>query len=177
MPDFDDFDPLLALFSKPRGPAPGNGRNPAGRPFWGVCEDTPQVWVTWVKTLARLTGRGAEVHLEAYGQRLAIVTVPMRFGGERWYFLCPECGRRCEVVYFLAGRAACRKCQHLGYRSQCHVNGSPWAVWDYLGDHYGGAPVSKRFVRGRELQAVFEDVLRGRAERQIKTILAALSWE
>ncbi len=46
--------------------------------------------------------------------------VACRYGGERVYFLCPDCGRRCERLFGLdrAGRFACRICLRLGYASE-----------------------------------------------------------
>ncbi len=42
------------------------------------------------------------------------------FGGYRPWFICPQCGQRCAVVYFGArgGRYACRKCLRLAYLSE-----------------------------------------------------------
>jgi hypothetical protein len=43
------------------------------------------------------------------------------FGGVRWWFQCPQCGRRCGVVYLeqsAACRWACRTCRGLVYPSQ-----------------------------------------------------------
>lgn len=39
------------------------------------------------------------------------------FGGERAWFLCPHCGRRCAILYGGA-RFLCRGCHGLGYESQ-----------------------------------------------------------
>lgn len=45
---------------------------------------------------------------------------PCGFGGFRYWFICPECLRRCGVVYVLGQRVnfACRKCCNLTYLSQ-----------------------------------------------------------
>ena len=44
------------------------------------------------------------------------------YGGNRPWFLCPSCGRRCGVLYF-SGRGAglykCRDCARVTYTSQC----------------------------------------------------------
>jgi hypothetical protein len=49
------------------------------------------------------------------------------FGGARWWFVCPACGRRCEAIYMLPWEYdrrhhgmvwACRCCQGLVYISQ-----------------------------------------------------------
>lgn len=68
---------------------------------------------------------GCESHLElrlgAPPQRhrvmLQIVCTPCTFGGVRRWFLCPQCGRRCAVLYAAAG-FQCRRCMALPYRSQ-----------------------------------------------------------
>lgn len=39
------------------------------------------------------------------------------FGGKRLWFLCPHCGRRVAVLY-CSDVVACRKCQHLSYRTE-----------------------------------------------------------
>lgn len=42
---------------------------------------------------------------------------PCRYGGERPWFLCPECGNRVANLY-LCRSPACRKCHGLVYRTQ-----------------------------------------------------------
>ncbi len=39
-------------------------------------------------------------------------------GGQRPWFLCPSCGRRCGVLYSIRSRIICRKCGGLSYESQ-----------------------------------------------------------
>ena len=53
-------------------------------------------------------------------QRVALSSVPGRFGGARDYFLCPgaECGRRVSILYFRRGVFRCRHCHGLAYESQ-----------------------------------------------------------
>ena len=41
---------------------------------------------------------------------------PVHLGGERAWFLCPTCGRRCISLYWL-GRFECRKCHDLVYQT------------------------------------------------------------
>lgn len=45
---------------------------------------------------------------------------PCHYGGKRWWFRCPECGRRCRVLYIPPneGVFSCRKCHNLTYESQ-----------------------------------------------------------
>lgn len=50
-------------------------------------------------------------------ERITLEKRPQPFGGERTYFLCPRCNRRCMVLY--GGlRFLCRKCHGAGYMSQ-----------------------------------------------------------
>lgn len=44
--------------------------------------------------------------------------VPMRFGGFRYYALCPRTGRRCLVLPVVGGVIACRQAHRLTYASQ-----------------------------------------------------------
>jgi len=68
---------------------------------------------------------GCESHLELrLGDQpqcrlvmLRIVCTPCTFGGVRQWFLCPQCGGRCAVLYAAAG-FRCRRCLALPYRSQ-----------------------------------------------------------
>jgi len=43
---------------------------------------------------------------------------PMHLGGCRWWATCPECGRRCRIVFVHLDRVGCRVCWRLTYRSQ-----------------------------------------------------------
>jgi len=43
---------------------------------------------------------------------------PCNIGGERAWFHCPACKRRCEVLCFGGRWPACRKCYRLPYQSQ-----------------------------------------------------------
>lgn len=47
-----------------------------------------------------------------------IVATPCFFGGERLWFLCPNCSKRVGVLYFIRNVYACRSCSNLAYRSQ-----------------------------------------------------------
>lgn len=50
-------------------------------------------------------------------QAVQIVTTQQRLGGERRWFECPSCGRRCAKLY-LQSAIACRTCCHLTYECQ-----------------------------------------------------------
>lgn len=51
-------------------------------------------------------------------QRVRLVSTVCRYGGRRWYFVCPVDGRRCEVLCFARGGFASRQAQRLTYYSQ-----------------------------------------------------------
>jgi hypothetical protein len=50
--------------------------------------------------------------------QIRLETTPCHYGGERTWFSCPRCGRRCAVAYFAGALFACRKCLNLAYASQ-----------------------------------------------------------
>ncbi len=61
---------------------------------------------------------------------IAIARTACFYGGNRPWFLCPKCGRRCGVLYF-SGRGAglyeCRDCVKVTYASQCEDSlGRTW---------------------------------------------------
>ena len=51
---------------------------------------------------------------------IQIARTACTYGGNRSWFLCPRCWRRCAVVYFGApgGHYSCRRCLRLGYMSE-----------------------------------------------------------
>ena len=49
---------------------------------------------------------------------VSVEWTPCHFGGERVWWLCPQCGRRCLMLYGWGGRHACRICQRVGYATQ-----------------------------------------------------------
>lgn len=51
-------------------------------------------------------------------QRVQLVAEPCRFGGHRFYWLCPVTGRRCAMLAYGAGRFASRQAQRLTYATQ-----------------------------------------------------------
>ncbi len=51
-------------------------------------------------------------------QTIDIASAPMRFGGRRYYFICPRRGTRCEVLPIAGGVFASRQAHRLTYQSQ-----------------------------------------------------------
>lgn len=73
---------------------------------------------------------------------LWIDRTPCNYGGQRPWFLCPQCGRRCAVVYFGGrnGRYACRNCLNLAYLSEAEDGigrlwRKQWRLENRLGPH------------------------------------------
>ena len=50
-------------------------------------------------------------------ERLTITTTATRFGGRRHWFRCPDCSRRCRILYG-ADRFRCRECLGARYEFQ-----------------------------------------------------------
>src|SRR2546423_10362205 len=50
-------------------------------------------------------------------QLVYLQPTPLRFGGVRWWFLCPKCERRCAKLYLQSYRSVflCRACLGIGY--------------------------------------------------------------
>ena len=55
---------------------------------------------------------------EIVEQRVQMETTPCRFGGQRPWFICPNCCRRVAVLYAPGRYFACRQCGGLTYASQ-----------------------------------------------------------
>lgn len=52
-------------------------------------------------------------------------SVPNNYGGsQRYYFLCPHCGRRCRLLYLHRLHFKCRQCAGLNYPSQQATKGT-----------------------------------------------------
>lgn len=64
-----------------------------------------------------------KARIEALGQNIAVTTSLTRFGGTRFWFLCPGCNRRVGVLYKPTSEQLllCRKCHNLTYiKSRYH---------------------------------------------------------
>ena len=51
-------------------------------------------------------------------QTIQLDYTPCNYGGKRTWFICPDCGRRCVVVYGVNRTFLCRKCHGLTYSCQ-----------------------------------------------------------
>jgi len=72
---------------------------------------------------------GGRFEKQAYAVRLK-ATQPF-YGGRRWWFECPACGRRCFKLYLPPGATvfACRACYDLTYRSAQEANSYNDGKW------------------------------------------------
>lgn len=59
-----------------------------------------------------------------YDYEVSLVTTPCNFGGVRYWFGCPHCGRRVVVLYLAPGDThfRCRHCNNLSYHSRNESN-------------------------------------------------------
>ncbi len=66
--------------------------------------------------------------------RIPLMSWPMPWGGPRWGFRCPTCGRPCRKLYLPPGgnRFACRICHGLTYTS-CQESHKYDAMFRHLG--------------------------------------------
>src|SRR5687768_6494646 len=53
----------------------------------------------------------------ARAQTVSLVSTVPNYGGLRWWFLCPRCGRRVGRLHLRPGLFACRACHNLTYES------------------------------------------------------------
>ena len=53
-------------------------------------------------------------------ERCLLTSTTPRYGGQRWWFVCPSCGRRCRCLYVPPSELSlgCRVCLELSYRSR-----------------------------------------------------------
>ncbi len=54
---------------------------------------------------------------EEIKQRIYFNRTPCNYGGDRIWFTCPHCDRRCAVVYGAGKYFSCRKCYNLTYET------------------------------------------------------------
>lgn len=167
-----DADALFNRISRHRGPAPGMGQGP-GRPWAGIVEQTPAVWVGWVTSACK----HAEVDPLAltvtfHGQALEMDAVKLTYG-TRYYWRCPRCRRRVEAIYATGAAVGCRTCLHLGYLSQASRPSSAWGLLDRLfSRRLGGLP--RRYERTPVMERELVALLRGRIEKRLAEALGEI---
>lgn len=166
--DYDTSDVVYALsqLGHQHGPRPGGGRGP-GRAWRGIIEEVPALWCSWVVAAGRASGLSVPLRIKVNDVPIPLPGVRVGFG-VRYYFRCPSCHRKCDAVYILAGRPACRKCHHLGYRSQSRRWSSVYRILAPLFDRDLTAP-ARYFVDDQLLRDELVE-----AQDTIKTRLLAI---
>jgi hypothetical protein len=78
------------------------------------CEPTYQL----TAELERLSQYEMRLYLRNTGQVVYLHPTSLHFGGVRWWFSCPGCGRRCAKLHLRRGSVfQCRTCHDLTYES------------------------------------------------------------
>lgn len=155
------------------GPAPGFGATDH-RPWRGIVEEAPAIWITWLVALAKLAGVPVMQLAVSVGETpIEIVQRQLTYGW-RNYFRCPVCRRRCEALYLVGGHPACRTCHRLGYRSQSHRSRSWWATLDRVFDRQLSSHRRDRLDR-RELVELLTELLQEQAAERITRLTEQLT--
>lgn len=115
-----------------------------------VMNERPTLIISYGVT-SRIGDYGKEEH-HSHVERLLLESTPCHYGGQRWWFRAPCCGRRTRVLYINLKAninrmtPQCRNCQDLHYASQCssyiakHITyekhllsnyGYTWAMHEY----------------------------------------------
>jgi hypothetical protein len=102
------------------------GRLSAGQTFgWYWSRDGEQIGQISVRTfsdslLLSYTWTPYSHEPLSINCRIELTQTPCNYGGWRTWFLCPDCGRVCSVLYGVSrrGNFACRVCQRLAYASE-----------------------------------------------------------
>lgn len=99
------------------------GRLSAGQSYsWHWFRDDEQIASISVRTFVEELVLSYTYGHEpvAVSCRVRLTRTPCTYGGYRTWFLCPDCGRLCEVIYGPSRRGlfACRICLRLAYTSE-----------------------------------------------------------
>jgi hypothetical protein len=106
-------------------------------------------------------------------QQVPILTTGCNYGGRRFWFGCPHCGRRVAVLYLRARGFACRKCNRVAYASQSEDElGRTWRKQSKLERLLGE---NWRRPKGMH-RATFERLLERITECEGRRDAALLQW-
>jgi len=100
--------------------------------------------------LSYSTGDGQHMYYQ-----VDLVTTPCNYGGERYWFECIKCLRRCGTLFMAGGYWVCRKCGRVIYTTQvfkivsCRDLDEAWAEIKRF--YYKGKP-TRRFRRYLRLE-------------------------
>lgn len=136
-------------------------KNSVGMSSCTISDDqhSPHIELTYTQT-ERSTGEKKD-----FNYKIKLVSTNCRFGGIRWWFVCPlikrgiSCNRRVGVIYKSGDYFGCRHCHELSYQSR-NINRDYYArqpIFSYMRDekivediyekmkrtHYAGKPTQK----------------------------------
>lgn len=102
-----------------------------------------------------------------YSYYIFLDTTPCYFGKRRWWFNCPNCGRRCRVLYLpdWATHFACRICHDLTYESRQEGHSRWMALFRAMNE---GFKLEDKLRRARSPRS------RGRIARKLSRITGGL---
>ena len=117
------------------------------------------IWTDWTGNVSAAltieihpTPPGLAFYLCESRQYVDLHSTPLRFGGVRWWFSCPGCGRRCAKLHRPRSGEEfyCRLCCGLTYRS-CQESGTSQALY---------ASIAARIGRGsaRDVAQVLKNI-------------------
>lgn len=95
----------------------------AGRFVWEWTEDDRAYAAIGVETdseqcILSYRSSGGGQASRAHCDTVRLTRTACHFGGGRFWFICPVCGRRCAKLYHAGAGFRCRRCQRRPYRSQ-----------------------------------------------------------
>lgn len=61
--------------------------------------------------------RSGETGFKDINYQINMESVTCRYGGEKWFFKCPDCGRKARVLYENGTYFTCRLCANVTYES------------------------------------------------------------
>lgn len=129
---------------------------------WGTPQETAYIQLQYTHT-SSWTGEKEEMDF-----RITLVTTPCRYGGQRYWFICPltkngqYCGKRVGVLFSIGKWFGCRHCGEIAYAKQMEGGRYRWngisipdierAEKDVKRYYYRGKPTRKhmRLIRLNE---------------------------
>lgn len=72
-----------------------------------ICDTAEQINIRELRANLGDVPPGTSFEQLFFGYRFRVTTTPCPFGGVRFWFVCPDCGRRCEILYTYSCRICC----------------------------------------------------------------------
>lgn len=166
--DSFDAESLITCALSQRGPMTGEGRG-SGKRWGGIVEQTPVIWVGWFVSAAKAAGIEPIAPQCSFGGiALQMTRVKLTFGW-RYYWLCPQCRRRCEAIYY-NGRVGCQRCLNLGYSSEAHRPNSAGFLLDCILSRRWPFEQRRRWDIPDQASAAILAALHGEFEKRLQAL-------